>query len=420
MKNDQYATPLVIRNGQSSRLHRLKFSERDFDENWLQEILYEYSSIMPFAEIEPAFAGSLPIAREVPTSVGPIDLLYANSNGYISLVETKLWRNPEARRIVVAQIIDYAKDMAGWSYSHLISAINQANKETAEIDPLVALFSQTDEGEFDPHIFIDRVSRNLEKGRFLLAIVGDRIQESVIEMSQFLQQTPHLGYSLELIELAIYRENPKDNQNLIIQPRIIARTKEIIRAIVEIRTPISPSDIRVSLPNEKPATRSTKRKRITEGEFLEELLVSVGQDAVDFATWVFEHAEENELTISWGDAGPMLKYEDVGTGEFFTLGQLHKNGELSTTHSLYYRFDKLGLPKDACLEYYDSIAALIPGAHVKDFHIKSGQFRRKKLTFGKNPGPNTNPPFMPLYQHKEKWFEAINKVIIRIKELLEE
>ena len=57
MKNDQYATPLVIRNGQTSPLHRLKFQERDFDENWLQELLYKNSSIMPFAEIEPAFAG---------------------------------------------------------------------------------------------------------------------------------------------------------------------------------------------------------------------------------------------------------------------------------------------------------------------------------------------------------------------------
>ena len=97
MKNDQYATPLVIRNGQTSPLHRLKFQERDFDENWLQELLYKNSSIMPFAEIEPAFAGCIPIAREVPTTVGPVDLLYINSKGYISLVETKLWRNPEAR-----------------------------------------------------------------------------------------------------------------------------------------------------------------------------------------------------------------------------------------------------------------------------------------------------------------------------------
>ena len=43
---------------------------------------------------------------------------------------------------------------------------------------------------------------------------------------------------------------------------IVARTKEITRAIVEIRTPISPADISVSLPNEKTIAKSTRRKRI--------------------------------------------------------------------------------------------------------------------------------------------------------------
>jgi len=420
MKNDQYASPLVIRNGQATALQRLKFTERDFDENWLQQLLYENHSILPFSEIEPAFSGSIPIAREVPTAVGPIDLLYLNSKGYISLIETKLWRNPEARRTVVAQIIDYAKDMAGWSYSDLVAAINKANKSTGNTDPLVELFEQIEEDEFDPHIFIDRVSKNLEKGRFLLAIVGDGIHESIIEMSLFLQQTPHLGYSLQLIELAIYRETPEDNQNLFIQPRIIARTKEITRAIVEIRTSVSPKDISVRLPDERSTAKSSRRKRITEDEFLEEIASSVGPDAVDFVKWVFEQTEDHDLTIDWGNAGPMLKYEHPETGEQFNIGQLNKRGELTTTHSLHYRFKKLGLPTDACLEYLNTVSGLIHGAYVKDFYTKSGgQFRFKKITFGDNPGPNTNPPFIPLYLNKEKWFEAIDIVIERIRNLLD-
>jgi len=65
-----------------------------------------------------------------------------------------------------------------------------------------------------------------------------------------------------------------------------------------------------------------------------QLQISTGQDAVDFSIWVFEQAEEYELNIDWGNSGPMLKYEDAETGEFFTLGQLHKNGELSAMHRL--------------------------------------------------------------------------------------
>ncbi len=32
------------------------------------------------------------------------------------LVEAKLWRNPEARRKVIGQILDYAKELSRWNY----------------------------------------------------------------------------------------------------------------------------------------------------------------------------------------------------------------------------------------------------------------------------------------------------------------
>jgi len=47
---------------------------------------------------------------------GPI--LYENG-GRLAVVEVKLWRNPEARRKVVAQILDYAKELSNWDYEDL-------------------------------------------------------------------------------------------------------------------------------------------------------------------------------------------------------------------------------------------------------------------------------------------------------------
>jgi len=133
-----------------------------------------------------------------------------NSKGYITIVETKLWRNPEDRRSVVAQIIDYAKEIAEWSYEQFVEAIKRSIPyKSRSGDPLVDQFSDIEGDDFDQIVFIDRVIRNLLKGRLLLLIVGDGIQEGVEKMAGFLQQTPHLGYSLALVELAIYRESPE-------------------------------------------------------------------------------------------------------------------------------------------------------------------------------------------------------------------
>jgi hypothetical protein len=390
MENYQYATPILIRNGETIILQRVPFGEKIFNEGWLQSLLFENPTILPFSDLEPAFDGA-----------GPVDLMYMNSKGYITLVETKLWRNPEARRSVIAQVIDYAKDIAEWSYDLLIEAIRKSNLYKNNGDPLIDLFSETEGDDFNQIVFIDRVTRNLQKGRFLLLIVGDGIQEGVEKMANFLQQTPYLGYSLALVELAVYRESPERKEMLYIQPKILVRTKEITRAIVELKIPASRSDVTVSLPTET-SGKTSSRKRITEEEFLEELQESSGDNAVQFAKWVLDQAEEHDLWIDWKDAGPLLKYDDSESGDFFTLGQLHKTGNLTETSRLYSRFHKLGWPFDACFDYFDEVAALIPGASRKSFTTKSGR-KKEQIEL--------------LEPVKEGWFDAIDKLVNRIKAL---
>ena len=48
----------------------------------------------------------MPICREFRTPHGYIDNLLMTLAGDIALVETKLFRNPEARRLVLVQVLD--------------------------------------------------------------------------------------------------------------------------------------------------------------------------------------------------------------------------------------------------------------------------------------------------------------------------
>jgi hypothetical protein len=49
----------------------------------------------------------------------PADNLYLSTGGYPVLVETKLWRNPQARREVVSQALDYVKDLVNRDFAWL-------------------------------------------------------------------------------------------------------------------------------------------------------------------------------------------------------------------------------------------------------------------------------------------------------------
>ncbi|MEJ2725531.1 MAG: hypothetical protein P8175_12975 [Deltaproteobacteria bacterium] len=416
MQSDKYARPVLVRDGATVVLKRVPFAEKLFNEDWLQNLLFSHPDILPFSDLEPAFEGSIPIARELPTAAGPIDLLYMNSKGYITLVETKLWRNPDARRSVIAQLIDYVKEMTAWSYDSLVSAIKSTGHHKNNGDQLVELFADPDDGEVDDVEFVDRVSRNLESGRFLLLVVGDGIQEGVEKMAEFLQQTPHLRYSLALVELAVYRDSSEKNEKTYyIQPKILARTKEVTRAVVELKIPVSRSDIAVSLPTEPSGPGSTRR-RITEEEFFEELEKSSeqkGKETVQFAKWILDESYRRRFEIDWGDAGPIIKYVSPESGNFFTLGQLHKKGLLASTSRLYERFRRLGWSPEPVNDYLDDLASLMQGAATKYFESISGR-KKYRLVHGKNPSPTSYPPFILLEPRKAEWFASIDKLVNRI------
>ena len=142
MPERQFTTPMIIENDEVVPLVRVPFDEKSYDESWLRDFLWEHPSLLPVAEIEPVFDGLLPAAWELQTACGQIDLMFVNPEGMITIVETKLWRNPEARRKVVAQIIDYAKELAKWSYSDLVEAVKVATQST-DSDPLVAVASES-------------------------------------------------------------------------------------------------------------------------------------------------------------------------------------------------------------------------------------------------------------------------------------
>lgn len=104
MTQSQFAAPLIVRDGRTTPLQRVAFGDREYNEDWLQRLLFEHPRLLPIGEIEPWFDDAMPVVRELPTRAGPLDLLYVNARGYLTLVETKLWRNPQARREVVGQV----------------------------------------------------------------------------------------------------------------------------------------------------------------------------------------------------------------------------------------------------------------------------------------------------------------------------
>ncbi len=206
------SNPLVVKDGTEPRfLRRIPTTAKLFQEDWLQQLIFEHPSLLPAEDIETVFSPLISIGREIPTNVGPIDNLFISPQGYLTIVETKLWRNPEARRVVVGQIVDYAKEISKWSFNDLDQKVRSyfkaAQKKNIGIIDIIKRYD--DFGDEQESELIDAVTKHIKNGHFLLLIVGDGIRESVEDMADYLSQTPQLHFTLALVELKVYPKIPR-------------------------------------------------------------------------------------------------------------------------------------------------------------------------------------------------------------------
>lgn len=109
----QYAAPILLPAGGEPGLTLPQVAQGP--ESALRDLILSHPEALPLAEIDAAFAGALPLCSEMSTPAGPVDLVLITPQGLPVLVECKLWRNPEARRKVVGQVLDYAKELARWT-----------------------------------------------------------------------------------------------------------------------------------------------------------------------------------------------------------------------------------------------------------------------------------------------------------------
>jgi hypothetical protein len=195
-------------------------------EAYIQQLVHEHPACLPIAEIDAMFSGPVPICTELNTPAGSIDNFMVTPSGLPVLVECKLWRNPEARREVVSQILDYAKELSRWSSSDVQRAVRQRIK--GDGNPLLEKFRAADL-RVDEQQFNDALTANLRRGRFLLLIVGDGIREGVEAITEYLRAHAGLHFSLGLVEMPIYEMR---NGDRLVVPRVLARTTLVTRNVV--------------------------------------------------------------------------------------------------------------------------------------------------------------------------------------------
>ena len=226
----RYAAPIIVSSDGSTE--SLKPTSAEYYEEWLQNLLFEHPEALPIEEIDRTFAPAIPICMELATPAGSIDALLVTPKGKLIILETKLWRNPEARREVVGQILDYAKELSRWTYADLQREVSRRTEHSGNALFDIVAADETSDSLTEAE-FVDEVSRSLRHGRFLLLICGDGIREGVTAITDFLQRQGTLHFTFGLVEVAMY--DMLEGRRLV-QPRILAQSVIVKRTVVSLES----------------------------------------------------------------------------------------------------------------------------------------------------------------------------------------
>jgi hypothetical protein len=166
------------------------------DENQLQQMLYNSPELIPVRG-GPTVAKVFIRECGLPGS-GYTDLLGVDSTGEIYVVECKLATNPEIRREVIGQILEYAAYL--WEMS--FEAFDDLFQKKGKMKLSKVLAERAPFG-WDFDVFRSNVSRNLAAGNLNLLIAVDQMNQQLEEIISYLAGRG-VGIRLQAIELKVY------------------------------------------------------------------------------------------------------------------------------------------------------------------------------------------------------------------------
>ena len=266
---------------QGERLQPLE-EELFGNEDELQTLIADHPELLDGEQMRPGDPRRwVLVTREKSISESPgaggrwsVDHLIVDQDAVPTLVEVKRGENPEIRRSVVGQMLEYAAHAAAtWTADELRRSFEESSRERG-LDPEEAIADLLGPDEAaSADRFWDDVSRNLAANRLRLLFVADEIPEPLKRVAAFLHaQMP----GIEVFAVEVKRFRGGGAQTLV--PRVFGSTAS-------------------------PRSRD-RPPRLTRELFLDDFAVDAQRVA---AERLLDAARDAGATFAWGPSGVTVR-----------------------------------------------------------------------------------------------------------------
>ncbi|UVC17888.1 hypothetical protein [Mesorhizobium onobrychidis] len=219
----------MLASGQTPGSNAL--SQHAYDEHWLQDLLFRHPALIVADRLDGGRGDVVPLCRElaIPRAGGTVfaDILGVARTGRLVIIECKLWRNPQARREVLAQIVEYAALLRRWSFGDLTARLKR-KLAIAGQNPIFDL-AKAKWPELEEAPFVDAVTRSLKLGDFQLIIAGDGIRSDTHAIAEHLNSQGAGLAQLTLLEIQLWQAA---SGNLVVLPSVPLRTEVLQQRVL--------------------------------------------------------------------------------------------------------------------------------------------------------------------------------------------
>lgn len=208
--------------------HAMQADTNRYKEDLLQKLIADCPTLLPVKDFLPTTTSLHSLGVEIGVDIGGqsgyIDNLLVTNEGRLVIVETKLWRNPDSTREVVAQILQYGMALSALSVRELEAKLRLPGGQT--IGEFVSN-QQGGAGLVDD--FDGALELHLRRGEMLYLIVSDGIRVGVERIAHWLNKGGSAPFKFGLVELRFFGA---DGGHLMVVPRTLVKTREISRHVV--------------------------------------------------------------------------------------------------------------------------------------------------------------------------------------------
>ena len=216
----------VIQNGDLRPLPSRPFRAGLFGktlEEALQTLIEKEPNVLPGKQMDPGSDDPprfVLLRREMPVGSWSLDHLLADQRGVPTLVEAKLMQNPEARRDVVGQIIEYAANAPqSWGNGRAREKAREFwQKRGKNVDDVI---EEAFDGKVEVESFWNDIEQNIQKGKVRLVIAADELRPEVRRTIEYLNAEMN-NAEIYGLELRCYGD---ESESLVLVPYLIGQTQ---------------------------------------------------------------------------------------------------------------------------------------------------------------------------------------------------